>query len=73
MSKKTTQTRKQFLKKIGAGTLALASTPAIIGAGTRPHISYLSRKKYSANINMLWSELSVKNTDKLGSSKPRQN
>ena len=52
MSKRTTQTRKQFLKRIGAGTLALASTPAIIGAGTIPNISYLSRKKYSANSNI---------------------
>ena len=52
MSKRTTQTRKQFLKRIGVGTLALASTPAIIGAGTIPNISYLSRKKYSANSNI---------------------
>lgn len=52
MSKKTIQTRKQFLKKIGAGTLALVSAPAIIGAGRRPQISYLSRKIYSANNNI---------------------
>lgn len=49
MSKNTKQTRKQFLKTFGAGTMAIAGVPAIITASTRQKTIYLSRKEYTTN------------------------
>jgi len=46
MSKK--QSRKHFLKSLGVGTLAVMGAPSIIMGREKP-ISYLSRKKYTAN------------------------
>ncbi|NAS11904.1 hypothetical protein [Poritiphilus flavus] len=45
MTKKTGQTRKQFLKRPGAGSLAMAGMPAMLQAtDTKNHIS-LRRKQ----------------------------
>ena len=50
MSKKTKQSRKQFLKKISLGTAAIISAPSIITASPSQQIIQLHRSnKYSAN------------------------
>ncbi|MGB5818071.1 MAG: Gfo/Idh/MocA family oxidoreductase [Saonia sp.] len=43
------QSRKQFLKNLGTGSLAIAVSPAIVSAKKAEETIYLSRKGYTAN------------------------
>lgn len=52
MSKDSKHTRKDFIKTMGTGALALAGVPSILTASSPKPISYLSRERYSANSNI---------------------
>src|SRR3990167_7736861 len=49
MTKNTKQTRKQFIKSLGMGAVAIASAPTIISAHAQQKTSYMVRKNYAAN------------------------
>lgn len=49
MTKDNKQTRKQFIRQLGAGTAALVGAPAILSANSRPQSIPMLGKTYAAN------------------------
>ena len=49
MTNNTKQTRKQFIKNLGMGAVAIAGAPTFISAGTQQRPVLMSGKKFAAN------------------------